>query len=146
MKKYIAFFLLAVIFTSMACKKKKETLPSTMTVVVDKDTVWTTTNVATDASNAGKVYITGTNSDGIGRMDIAISNYQGIKGTFQVDNRGPGGNIYGNTGTYKNASTTIDARTGKIVVTEVTDKLIKGTFDLYFSQTNIKGSFTAPAH
>lgn len=146
MRKYLALLMLALIFTTAACKKKKDKLPTTMTVVVDKDTVWTTSNVTTDASNAGIIFISATSGDGNGSMDISLSNYNGAKGTFLVDYRGPGGNITGNTGTYRKGNEVTNARTGKIVVTAVTGTLITGTFNLYYSQTNITGSFSAPTH
>jgi len=144
MTKHLSAILLVAIAGLTACKKKEAALPTTMTFVLDKDTLWTTTNVVTDASTAGTAYITGTSKDGTQSLDIALSGFTGGKKTYTVDYRGAGGNINGNTGMYRNGSSSIMARTGKIVITEVANNVMKGTFDLYYQQSNFKGSFTAP--
>lgn len=150
MKKFTSALLCATIaalfLLTISCKKKKtDPLPTAMTMVVNDDTVWTTTKVVTDASNAPTIYIKGTSPDGAESLSLAISGYKGAKGTFLVDYRGTGGNIYGNTAMYLQGSNAIEARTGKIVITSATETLITGTFDMYYQQTNFKGTFTAPA-
>lgn len=144
MTKYLCSLLVVATLAATACKKKEPALPTTMTFVLNKDTLWTTTNVVTDASTAGTAFIRGTSKDGTQSLDIALSGFTGAKKTFNVDYRGPGGNITGNTGMYRNGSNSIMARTGKIVVTEVANKVMKGTFDLYYQQSNFTGTFTAP--
>jgi hypothetical protein len=145
MRYYITLCILALSLAATSCKKKTTPLPTTMTFVLDKDTLWTTTNVQTDNKNNGTVYINAVSSDGQESLDITLSGYTGAKKTFLVDYRGTGGNINGNTGMYRNGTDAIMARAGKIVITSVSDELITGTFDLFYLQTNFKGSFTAPA-
>lgn len=148
MKKFTSALLCATIaalfLVTISCKKKTDPLPTAMTMVLNNDTVWTTTKVVTDASNAPTIYIKGTSPDGAEGLSLAISGYKGTKGTFLVDYRGTGGNIYGNTAMYQQGANAIEARTGKIVITSATETLITGTFDMYFQQTNFKGTFTAP--
>ena len=144
MTRYLLAILIPAIMVVSACKKKSDPLPTTMTFFLDKDSLWTTKNVVTDASTAGTVYITGTSPDGSQSLDIALTGFTGGKKTYTVDYRGTGGNITGNTGMYRNGSNSIMARTGKIVITEVGNNVMKGTFDLYYQQSNFKGSFTAP--
>ena len=145
MKNRLALYTIILLLAFVACKKKSEPLPTAMTFVLDKDSLWTTTNVTTDNQNTGLVFIRGTSKDGTETLDIAISGFKADKGTFMVDYRGPGGNITGNTGMYKKGVNTIMASTGKIVITSVTDQVINGTFDFFYLQTNFKGAFTAPA-
>ncbi len=145
MNKYVALLILAVIFFATACKKKSTPLPTSMIVVLDKDTAFTTTSVTTDNQNNGTLYITGKSADGTRSLDIAITGYTGSKKTFVVDYRGVGGNINGNTGLYRDGSSSIISRAGNIMITEVGGDLIKGTFDFYYLQNNFKGTFTAPA-
>jgi hypothetical protein len=143
MKKLI-IPILTVLLAAGACKKKSDPpLPTTMTMVVNNDTLWTSTNVDTDNKDMGTVYIKGTSTDGNESLDLALSGFTNRKGTFVVDYRGTGGNINGNTGMYRKGSEAIMARAGRIVVTEVTETLINGTYDLYYLQTNFKGSFVA---
>ena len=142
MKKLI-IPVFTVLLAAGACKKKSDPLPTTMTMVVNNDTLWTSTNVDTDNKDMGTVYITGTSTDGNESLDLTISGFTNRKGTFVVDYRGPGGNINGNTGMYRKGSEAIMARAGRIVVTEVSETLINGTYDLYYLQTNFKGSFVA---
>jgi major membrane immunogen (membrane-anchored lipoprotein) len=144
MTKYLLAIMLPLIVASTGCKKKKDPLPTTMTFVMDKDTLWTTNNVVTDASTPGTVYITGTSKDGSQSLDIALTGFTGGKKTYTIDYRGTGGNITGNTGQYRNGSNSTMARTGKIVITEVANDVMKGTFDMYYLQSNFTGSFTAP--
>lgn len=144
MTKYLSAILLPAIVCTTACKKKEPALPTTMTFVMDKDTLWTTTDVVTDASTPGTAYITGKSKDGTQSLDIALTGFTGGKKTYLVDYRGVGGNVNGNTGMYRNGSNSIMARTGKIVITEVANNVMKGTFDFYYLQSNFTGSFTAP--
>lgn len=129
-----------------ACKKKDNSpsLPTTMTVVVNKDTAWTSTNVTTDNKNTGTVYITGKSPDGNSSMELTISGYDGTKKTYTIDYRGPGGNIYGNLAQYKDDTSFVVSRSGRIVITGVTQTMISGTFKMYYLQTEINGSFEAP--
>jgi len=143
MKKLI-IPVLTVLLAAGACKKKSDPLPTTITMVVNNDTLWTSTNVDTDNKDMGTVYIKGTSKDGNESLDLTISGFTNRKGTFVVDYRGTGGNINGNTGMYRKGSEAIMARAGRIIVTEVSETLIKGTYDLYYLQTNFKGSFVAP--
>jgi len=145
MKQLIIPILLLMVLAGVACKKKSDPLPTTMTFGLNKDTLWTTTDVTTDNQNAGTVYISAKSSDGSKSMDIALSGYTGGKKIFYVDYRGPGGNINGNTGLYRDGSYSIMARTGKITITEVTGPIMKGTFDLTYNRDNFTGSFTAPS-
>jgi len=115
-----------------------------MTLVMGKDTLWTTTNVVTDNQNAGTVYINGTSPDGSQSLDITLSGFTSSKKTYTVDYRGPGGNMTGNTGHYRNGSTSMMARTGKITITDVSAELMKGTYDFYYLQSNFRGTFAAP--
>jgi hypothetical protein len=143
MKKLI-IPVFAILLAAGACKKKSDPLPTTITMVVNNDTLWTSTNVDTDNKDMGTVYIKGTSTDGNESLDLALSGFTNRKGTFVVDYRGTGGNINGNTGMYRKGSEAIMARAGRIVVTEVSETLITGTYDLYYLQTNFKGSFVAP--
>ena len=143
MKKLLLPLILMIIAVS-ACQKKSDPLPTTITMVVNNDTLWTSTRVTTDNKNTGTVYIKGTSADGNESIDLTISGFANKKNTLVVDYRGTGGNINGNTGMYRKGSEAIMARAGRIIVTEVTDKLITGTYDLYYLQTNFKGSFVAP--
>ncbi len=146
MKRILIPCVVIITLLSIACKKKiSDPLPTNMTFVLNKDTVWKSANVITDNQNTGTIFITGTSSDGSKSLSLTLSGYAGKKQTFLVDYRGPGGNMTGNTGMYKDGSSGITARAGKIVVTEVTDKLIKGNFDLHYLQEDMLGSFTAPA-
>lgn len=146
MKRILIPCVVVISLLSAACKKSNNApLPTTMTFVLNKDTVWKSANVITDNQNTGTVFITGTSTDGSKSLAITLSGYTGKKQTFVVDYRGPGGNMTGNTGMYKDGSSGIAARAGKIVITEVSDKLIKGTFDLHYLQDDMLGSFTAPA-
>jgi hypothetical protein len=145
MNKYLSIGLFCSILALGACKKKSAPLPTAMTVIVDADTAFVTTNVVTDNRSGSTIYITGKSSDGSQSLDITLSGYTANKKTFVVDYRGVGGNINGNIGLYRNGSTSVISRAGKIIITEVGNSVIKGTFDLYYLQTNIKGSFTAPA-
>ena len=112
-----------------------------MAFALNGDTIWTTTNVRTDNPQTGNIFITGTSEDGQKSMSIALTGYTGTKKTFLVDYRGPGGNMTGNTGMYKDGTTGIAARTGKIVITEVNGQILKGYFDLYFLQDEMRGNF-----
>jgi hypothetical protein len=143
MKKLI-IPVLTVLLAAGACKKKSDPLPTTFIMVVNNDTLWTSTNVDTDNKDMGTVYIRGTSTDGNESLDLTISGFTNRKGTFVVDYRGTGGNINGNTGMYRKGSEAIMARAGRIIVTEVSETLIKGTYDLYYQQTNFKGAFVAP--
>lgn len=143
MKKLI-IPVLTVLLVAGACKKKSDPLPTTITMVVNNDTLWTSTNVDTDNKDMGTVYIRGNSTDGNESLDLTISGFTNRKGTFVVDYRGIGGNINGNTGMYRKGSEAIMARAGRIIVTEVSETLITGTYDLYYLQTNFKGSFVAP--
>lgn len=143
MKKLI-IPVFAILLAAGACKKKSDPLPTTITMVVNNDTLWTSTNVDTDNKDMGTVYIKGTSTDGNESLDLALSGFTNRKGTFVVDYRGTGGNINGNTGMYRKGSEAIMARAGRIIVTEVSETLITGTYDLYYLQTNFKGSFVAP--
>jgi len=143
--KHLIIPILIVLLAALACNKKSDPpLPTTMTMIVNNDTLWTTTKVTTDNKNKGIVYIKGTSADGNESLDLAISDFANRKNTFIVDYRGTGGNINGNTGLYRKGSEAIMARAGRIVVTEVSETLITGTYDLFYLQTNFKGTFVAP--
>lgn len=143
MRKYITLGIVIVAAMTGSCKKKKDPLPVTMTFVLGKDTLWTTNNVVTDNENTGIVYITATNADKTQSLDLTLSEFTGGKKVYTVDYRGPGGNMTGNTGHYRDGSNSVMARAGKITITEVGSEVMTGTFDLHYLQTNFKGTFTA---
>lgn len=143
MKNLLTISLLSFLYFT-ACKKKSDPLPTTITMVVNNDTLWTSTRVTTDNKNTGTVYIKGISTDGNESLDLTLSGFANKSNTFIVDYRGTGGNINGNTGMYRKGSEAIMARAGRIIITKVTETLITGTYDLYYLQTNFKGTFVAP--
>ncbi|GAA4470113.1 hypothetical protein GCM10023093_30680 [Nemorincola caseinilytica] len=144
MKKILSIVAILLVTLSMACKKKQDkVLPTDMRAALDKDTVLVTSNVTNTISN-GVMYIEGVSDDGGRELELAITGFTGAKKIFTIDYRGPGGNMTGNTGSYKDGSNMIMARNGKISVTEVTADVIKGTFTLFYMQAEIRGTFTAP--
>jgi len=136
------FIFLLPLTVAVACNKKKSNpVPTRMAFALNGDTIWTTNDVRTDNPQNGNIFITGTTADGQKSMSIGLTGYTGTKKTFLVDYRGPGGNMTGNTGMYKDGTTGITARTGKIVITEVNGDILRGYFDLHFLQDDMKGTF-----
>ncbi len=137
--------LLAVAGTlAAACGKKETALPTDFRMKYDKDTILVTNAVTTDNKGTGTVYITAMSTDGKQKMEITLSGYKGVRGAFQVDYRGAGGNMTGNTGMYAVGSNVAMARSGNINVTEVSGGLIKGNFTLFYQNSEMRGSFAAP--
>ena len=144
MRKIAVIFCLLVVGLCMACHKEDEkVLPTDMRVKVDNDTAMITTNVTT-TNGTGVVYINGVTNDGSRKVELAITGYAGKKNIFVIDYRGPGGNMTGNTLVYKNGAELVNARSGNITITSVETDIIKGTFDAFYQQMVIRGSFTAP--
>ena len=98
MKRILIPCVVIITLLSIACKKKiSDPLPTNMTFVLNKDTVWKSANVITDNQNTGTIFITGTSSDGSKCLSLTLSGFPCKKQTFLVDYRGPGGNMTGNT-------------------------------------------------
>mgnify|MGYP001810747949 CR=1 FL=1 len=144
MKNTVLFLATAGLLSAVACGKKEAALPTDFRLKYNKDTIMVTSNVSTDNKNTGTIYITARTSDGAQTMELAISGYKGVRGSFGVDYRGPGGNMTGNTGRYSTATTTSMARSGTISITEVSGGLIKGNFTLFYQSDEWRGSFAAP--
>jgi hypothetical protein len=136
--------LWAMAGTMLACKKKETPLPTDFRMRYDKDTVLVTNIVDTDDRGTGLVYITARSTDGKQKMEFTLSGFKGLKGAFQVDYRGAGGNITGNMAMYAVGTDVIMARSGNINVTDVSGGLIKGNFTLFYQSSEMRGTFAAP--
>lgn len=144
MKQIITTLTLLLIVFCLACKKKEKVLPTDMRAAVNKDTVMRTTYVTAKSSTAGPIYINGVTEDGDQKLMLTITGYQGVKGVFKIDYRGPGGNMTGNTGYYLKGINEVMARSGNITITAVEADVLRGTFTLFYDQTEIRGSFVSP--
>lgn len=145
MNKYLIYISILFALGISACSKDNgPSVPTSMTTLVNNDTLWTTTRVVTDASS-GFVFVNGTSPDGSQKVSLTIYDYKGRGGTFNIDYRGPGGNVGINMGQYSTETDLLVARGGKIIIEEVTNTYIAGTFEFFYLQTRVKGSFTAPA-
>ena len=144
MKNIALLLAIAGTIAVSACGKKETALPTDFRLKYDKDTIMVTNVVTTDNKGTGIVYITAVSTDGKQKMEIALSGYKGVRGAFQVDYRGPGGNMTGNTGMYTVGTSVAMARSGNINVTAVEGGLIKGNFTLFYQSSELRGSFSAP--
>lgn len=144
MKNISLFFASAGILTIAACGKKNAALPTDFRMKYNKDTIMVTNNVTIDDKKTGTIYITAQTADGVHTMELALTGYKGVRGSFAVDYRGPGGNMTGNTGKYTKGTYVIVARSGSINVTGVSGGLIKGNFTLFYQNDEWRGTFAAP--
>lgn len=79
-------------------------------------------------------------------VDLTIRNYQPGNHTYTIDNQHPRYNLNSSLAYYADRNTTIQAATGKIVVSSFTANTISGSFSFtnHFHGT-ISGTFIAPA-